>query len=307
MNVEDFRQSLFDDGLLVDGGTPGVYHRTKRFERIVRGIESYVTRAEQGDDAIQLFFPPVIALSTLEGAGYMTSFPDLMGVVTSFRGNEAELPAFLESVDAGGNWKLLLTPDEVALCSATCHSVYPLLRGTTLPKEGRRYEVQAFCFRHEPSLDPARMQSFKMLEFVYVGDERGAREHRERWLERGRGLLEDLGLSVEIVPANDPFFGRAGKLLKSGQLERELKFELVSPISSEVPGAISSANYHEEHFGQSYGINAHDASVAHSACFAFGLERIALALLYKHGRDVDAWPSAVSARLAVAGEPAESR
>ena len=297
MSAEDFRRSLLDAGVLVDGGTAGVYHRSFGFERILRGLEAYVSAAGSDERLQQLYFPPVIALSTLERAGYISSFPDLMGIVTSFRGSEAELPAFLQSVDAGGDWAGLLSTDEVALCSATCHSVYPLLAGTSVPQDGRLYEVQAYCFRHEPSDDPARMQSFKMHEFVYVGSREGALEHREQWVARGRALLESLGLSIDVVPANDPFFGRAGRLLGAGQREKELKFELVAPISSEVPGAISSANYHEDHFGEAYGITSPDGSRAHSACFAFGLERITLALLLKHGVNVSDWPHDVRERL----------
>ena len=50
------------------------------------------------------------------------------------------------------------------------------------------------CFRHEPSLDPARMLAFRMHEFVYVGDPDGAEAHRDRWVEAGhRDALESSG------------------------------------------------------------------------------------------------------------------
>lgn len=297
MSVDDFRRGLFDAGLLVDGGTAGIYHRSFKFEKIIRNLEAHLSAEGHDERLRQLYFPPVQALSALVGADYLTSFPDLIGAISSFRGSEAELPAFLASVKSGGDWAALLSLDEVALCSAACHSVYPLLAGTTLPAEGILYEVQSYCFRHEPSLDPARMQSFRQHEFVYVGSEAGALEHRDQWLVRGRDLLEGLGLSVEVVVANDPFFGRAGRLLSAGQREKELKFELISSISSEVPGAISSANCHEDHFGSAYSLSMPDGKVAHSACIGFGLERITLALLLKHGFEIDRWPSDVRDRL----------
>ena len=40
-----------------------------------------------------------------------------------------------------------------------------------------------------------------------------------------------------------------------------------------------------------------DGAVAHSACFGFGLERVALALAAKHGFDVAAWPASVRQEL----------
>jgi seryl-tRNA synthetase len=269
------------------------------FERIARGVESYVSVAGSHEPHRQLYFTTVMARSTLIGSGYLTSFPDLIGTISSFAGSEADLPKFLEAVDTGGDWDNLLSPTEVALCSAACHSVYPLVSGETMPADGNLYEVQAFCFRHEPSDDPARMQSFRQHEFVYLGTPQGALEHRDKWLARGFELLTALGLSLEIVDANDPFFGRAGQLLAAGQRDKKLKYEIVAPITSESPGAISSANYHEDHFGVSFGILQADGREAHTACIGFGLERITLALLFKHGLDFEAWPAETRRRLSL--------
>ena len=190
-----------------------------------------------------------------------------------------------------------MSPTNVALCSAACHALYPMLAGTAVQSEGRRYEVHAWCFRHEPSPDPARMQSFRMHEFVFIGTPSGAEAHRQAWIARGTTLLGDLGLELDVVPANDPFFGRTGRLLASNQRTKELKYEL-SPISHASPGAIKLGNYHEDHFGAAFGLRV-DGEVAHSACFAFGLDRISLALLHRHGLDVDAWPTEVRRALAI--------
>jgi seryl-tRNA synthetase len=142
------------------------------------------------------------------------------------------------------------------------------------------------------------MQAFRMHELVYVGDEVGAREHRDRWLELGRDTLAGLGLDVETVVANDPFFGRAGRILANNQREETLKYEIVTPIDSiEHPTAIASSNCHLDHFGQPFGITTADGEVAHSCCFGFGLDRITLALLRTHGLEPRDWPSATRERL----------
>jgi seryl-tRNA synthetase len=303
---EQFRDQLLGAGLLVDGGVPGVYHRSFRYEAVVRSVQAYVTAPAEGESYLQLSFPPVQARSTLEVSGYISSFPNLVGLVSSFAGTEAEVSALLAASDDGVDWAGRMTPTDVSLCSAACHGLYPMLAGSTLPTEGRRFEVHAWCFRHEPSSDPARMQSFRMHEFVYVGTPRGAEAHREAWIPRATELLEELGLAIDVVPANDPFFGRAGRLLASNQRTKQLKFELVTPISSEAPGAISSGNVHEDHFGAAFDLRA-DGDAAHSACFAFGLDRIALALLYRHGLDEGSWPADVQRRLKMdvdAGAPA---
>jgi len=299
MNSNDFRSHLLAAGVLVDAGSPGLYHRSADYESVVRALESYVRAAGRDDNPQRLFFAPVINLETLKGSGYVGSFPNLIGTIDSFDGDMKKLEEFRERVESGGEWFELMSHTDVALCSAACHSVYPLYKGATLPIEGLYYEVQANCFRHEPSMDPARLQSFRMHEFVYLGDPGGSLEFRDRWIVKAQQFLGDLGLVLDLVPANDPFFGRGAQLMAEGQLEKELKFEVTAPISSDTPGAISSGNYHEDHFGVTFSMSTHDGQVAHSACFAFGLDRITLALFYAHGFQLEGWPSEVSERLAL--------
>ena len=74
----------------------------------------------------------------------------------------------------------------------------------------------------------------------------------------------------------------------------------ISPLAAPVSGnfsAISSANYHEDHFGLPFDLRTPDGEIAHSACFGFGLERITLALFATHGMDVANWPAGVRSAL----------
>ena len=60
-------------------------------------------------------------------------------------------------------------------------------------------------------------------------------------------------MPLHIDVANDPFFGRAGRMMVAGQREQGLKFELLIPITSvEKPTACLSFNYHQDHFGSIY-------------------------------------------------------
>jgi seryl-tRNA synthetase len=297
VNTEEFRNQLLETGVLVDAGSPGLYHRSADYEGVVRALEFYARVSGRDDNPQRLFFAPVINLETLKGSGYVDSFPNLIGTIDSFNGDPKQLSELHKRVDSGGDWLELMSPTDVALPSAACHSVYPMYKDATLPVEGLYFEVLANCFRHEPSMDPARMQSFRMHEFVYLGSPDDALNFRDRWVAKGRELLRDLGLVNDLVPANDPFFGRGAQMMAQGQLEKELKFEITAPISSDAPGAISSGNYHEDHFGVTYSISTHDGQVAHSACFGLGLDRITLALYYAHGFRLEEWPSEVRERL----------
>lgn len=235
----------------------------------------------------------------METSGYAGSFPNLVGTINSFDGDEVALGKLRRRVEGQGDWLGLLSPTEVGLGSAACHSLYPMLRDSTIREDGSFFEIQAYCFRHEPSAEPTRMQSFRQHEYVVVGSPEVALSHRESWLARARALFTSLGLQTEIVEAHDPFFGRAGRLLAAGQKEKNLKFEVTSTIYSETPTAIASANYHEDHFGSAFNLKLVNGSVAHSACFGFGMERVALALYSQHGFDVNDWPIDVRRRIGI--------
>jgi seryl-tRNA synthetase len=162
-----------------------------------------------------------------------------------------------------------------------------------LSEDGRLVDLMGFAFRHEPSHDPARMQTFRMHEFVRMGTPEQALAHRDDWLKKGEEMLRALGLDAKPALANDPFFGRGGRAMVVSQREQELKYELVVAITSdEKPTAIASSNYHLDHFSHPFNIKLKEGDIAHTACVGFGLERTALALFKKFGFDPRTWPSA---------------
>lgn len=293
-----FRQALLERRLLVPLAD-GLFARSGRFEAVVQGLERAVSRLGTDQDAETFRFPPVIPTEVLTRTGYPRSFPDMLAVLRTFEGGNAEHAELLQALEAGGDWSAALTGFDLALCSAACHPLYPLLAGTRLAAGGAAFEVQGFCFRHEPSLDPARMQVFRQHEFVRVGEPDAARDHRDEWVRRAERLLVDLGLEPAVEVANDPFFGRAGRILASSQRQQALKLEVLCEIGE--PGhqvAVSSGNCHGPHFGESFGITTADGETAHTACIGFGLERVTLALLWRHGLDPAGWPDEVTSRLA---------
>lgn len=292
-----FRDELVAAGLLVLTGTDGIYGRSVVYEEIASAIDGLVVSEAAAEGSVAYRFPPVMSRRVLEETGYLSSFPDMIGSVSSFTGDNRDHMKLLGLVESGGEWTTMLEPAGVTLCPAVCHPLYPTLAGT-LPKGGGRYDVYGWCFRHEPSVDPARMQAFRQHDLVYVGEAVGALEHRDRWLQLGVEVLRALGLSVEPVVANDPFFGRAGRILANNQLEETLKYEIVCPIhSADYPTAIASANLHLDHFGRPFGIETTSGDVAHSCCFGFGVDRITLALLRTHGMQPADWPVAARERL----------
>lgn len=295
--AEEYRAQLFESGLLIDTGLDGLYGRSGRFESIVSGIERLAASAGSVFEPEVRRFPPMVPRTVFERTGYLRSFPNLIGALTSFAGADREHAALLRQLDDGEDWTSSLSSADSVMCSAACHPLYPTIPGR-LPGGGRRFDVYGWVYRHEPSLDPARQQAFRQYEHVYVGDGEGAEAHRDYWRDTAAELLRGLGIDVVVEVANDPFFGRAGRMLAQNQQDAQLKFEIIAPTSpANQATAISSANWHEDHFGEEFGIESSDGRAAHSACVGFGVERIALALLWAHGLDVDGWPADVRRQL----------
>jgi seryl-tRNA synthetase len=168
----------------------------------------------------------------------------------------------------------------------------------TLPADGRLVTMLNWVYRHEPSPEPTRMQSFRVREFVRVGTPEQVMAWRDMWLQRGVALLTSLGLPAKADVASDPFFGRGGKILAVNQKEQKLKFEVLVPVISETdPTAVCSFNLHGDHFGSAFDIRTPDGATAHTACLGFGLERVTMALFRTHGFDPSRWPAEVRRQL----------
>ncbi len=291
---KEFLDQLVAHRLLMPTGVQGLYGRSGVFESIIDGIDNLVTRTGKADNADVWRFPPVVTRKNYEKSEHLKSFPDLVGSVHSFRGNDAGHQALLAKLHAGEDWSRELTATEVIMTPAACYPIYPTLTGTLPDNDGKLFDVMSYCFRHEPSGDPARMQMFRMHEHVRVGSPGAVKAWRDIWFDRAQEVVAKLGIPAVPAVANDPFFGRGGKMMKVNQREQELKFEFVVPVcSTENPTAIISLNMHMDHFGHIFGIKTKDGEWAHTSCIGFGLERTALAMLKTHGLSPKEWPKTV--------------
>lgn len=301
MSIDFSPEVLHDDlvtaGHIIPVGVPGIFGRGPQFEKVLRLFDDYVTRVAAPDQAQKMAFPPCLDRKVLERSEYLDSFPNLAGTIFSFTGNDAQHKELIANVHEGRPWTHLQTMTAVCLTPAACYPVYPSFTGT-IPAEGRLVDMQNWVFRHEPSPEPTRMQSFRVREFVRVGLPEMVVDWRDLWLQRGLDILLSLQLPAKAEIASDPFFGRGGRMLAANQREQQLKFEIVVPVISEQkPTAVCSFNYHQDHFGKLFEIHTQDGELAHTACLGFGLERIVMALFKTHGMNPDAWPDAVKQQL----------
>lgn len=291
------RDELVSSGILVETGVPGLYGKGRSFVETFDGIHRYLTTAGEAAQPEVFRFPPFLPREHFMRTDYLRSFPDLIGAIHTFTGGDAQHAELLRTVEHGGDWSGALSPTDLFLLPAACYPLYPMASGR-LPDHGRLFDVLGTCFRREPAIDPARMQSFHIREYVHFGTPESTLSFRDRWLELAQELMTDLGLSVQAEVANDPFFGRAGRMLAANQRESALKYELVATIANhDQATAIASCNCHHNHLTGPFGIHSADGALAHSACVGFGMERITLALFCAHGINTRAWPADVRRRL----------
>ena len=294
-----YLEQLLSSGLLLSTGVDGLYGRSGAFEQVVEAVDALATRAGADLGAEVMRFPPAMSREQFEQSEYLKGFPHLAGTVHCFCGDERDHRELLRRVEDGDDWTAQQRASGVVLAPAACYPVYPIVaRRGPVPRAGALVDVASYCFRHEPSREPTRMQMFRMREYVRVGTSEQVLEFRRLWLERGAAMAASLALPATAEVAHDPFFGRAGQVLADSQRSQRLKFELLIPVNSlDQPTACLSFNYHADHFGQVWGLRGEDGAVAHTACVGFGLERLALALFRHHGFDPAAWPAGVRAAL----------
>lgn len=284
-----------DAGLPIGTGVPGVYLFPAGFERIVDLLRGGVAALAADEPFQRLVIPPVISRATIERAGYVKTFPQLLGTVHGYGGSATGWARLSPLIEQGGDWHAEQRIGDLVLLPAACYPVYEALAGSTLEAPAK-VTVQATCFRQEATSEPGRLRSFRMVELVTSGGEEHCLKWRSLWLERSTTWLAELGLDAAVEVADDPFFGPGRKIYQAAQRMQELKLELRVRVAEGVTQAVASANYHKDHFGEVFDITAEGAP-AHTACMAFGMERLAMALITAHGADSGTWPASVLTAL----------
>ncbi|MFI5800370.1 aminoacyl--tRNA ligase-related protein [Streptomyces sp. NPDC051677] len=219
--------------------------------------------------------PPLLPAEWLADLDYFKNFPHLCLTTGCFTDQAADSLAAgtpVGTLPAGS-----YDPTGYVLPSATCYGMLLSQRGRQLPEELRLTAV-ARCFRNENHFDGLRrLRGFHMREVIYLGHRDGAEQHLAVSREFVQRLAAGLGLELEIVTANDPFYDRDGSRAKLTALD-PVKHEFVIPDGT----AIASINRHRNFFGDRLDITW-DGTSAYTSCTAFGVERWIHAMELQYG------------------------
>ncbi|MDN0201124.1 hypothetical protein [Streptomyces sp. S.PNR 29] len=252
--------------------------------------------------AVEYRYPTLISTAALQTSGYFKSFPQHLMFVSRLRNDIDVYRAFQTTyADTGVDPTVLDHCGNVDYClpPTMCYHTFHQYKGRTLDP-GRLHVVTARgkSFRFEAAYAAAleRLWDFTIREIVFMGSREEVLSARELFMRKVFAYIEELGLSGFCAVGNDPFFcgtDTSGRIWSQRLLE--LKYELQLPVAPDRTVAVGSFNFHDDLFGQAFGIEHGDEGPVRSGCVGFGLERLVYAFLCQYGVVPENWPAPVRA------------
>ncbi len=290
-------QEMLDSGC-IRKMCSGVYAYSGLFLKIFRYFDRKIAAfgAELFPHAEEYEFPVLYPVKDYEKGKYFETFPHHIMFQTNMKQDLGVLNRFAENgIKDESILEEMKTPENV-LRHAACVPVYALVENQTIPDDQPRcFLISGKCFRNEADnvFELARLNEFYMKEYVFIGSP----DYCKRSIEASKRIwkfwTETFGLNCKVDTANDSFFASNYKKLKLfqvlGQSKQEFKVQL--PASG-MYVACGSANHHRTHFSKPYQIHAEHDALCYTACFAFGVERLAYTFLAQKGLDISKWDQA---------------
>ncbi|MBB5960586.1 seryl-tRNA synthetase [Saccharothrix tamanrassetensis] len=248
-------------------------------------------------------YPTLIRTDALAKAGYFTSFPQHLMLVTRLRNDVDVYREFHRTYGAGLEPGVLALGGNVDYClpPTMCYHTFHQHEGRTLDPGVHVITARGKSFRFEAGYATTleRLWDFTIREIVFLGPRDDVLAARETFMGRAFALLDELGFAGTCETGNDPFFGGTDTPSRIwSQRLLGLKYELRLPVAADRDIAVASFNFHDDLFGKAFDIGAGDPrETVRSGCVGFGLERLAYAFLCQFGLDEAQWPERVRAGL----------
>lgn len=209
----------------------------------------------------QITYSPMISHEVLQMSGYIENFPQQLIALAS--DEETQLGYFRP---------------------AACLEWYQQFQNRNMTS-AQQSLVEARCGRYEKSHSPWRLMNFEMIERILLADQETVLAELKKMEDLAQGIFAGLKLEIEVKPATDAFFLGQDSGSQMMQKLRRLKLEYVFNWEKQTI-SLASRNNHQDYFGKKFGIK-YNEQMAHSACLAFGIERIMMAMVLTHGDNFD--------------------
>ncbi|SFD53125.1 hypothetical protein [Streptomyces aidingensis] len=242
-------------------------------------------------------YPALLPTEVLRRAGYFEAFPQFLMSASRFHPDVdayREFAAgFAEAADKSAFIDSRSEHTGYCLPPTVCYHTFHQFAGREVPPSGAVVTACGKIFRFESHYHRTleRLWDFTMREVVFLGSRETVAGLRRRLMEAVQEWIDRLRLAGHTEVASDPFFSN-GATARRVMVQRALKvkYELRMPVVDDRTVAVGSFNIHGTKFGEAFGITLPDGTPAHSGCIGIGLERLAYALLCRHGIDPRDWP-----------------
>jgi hypothetical protein len=247
-------------------------------------------------DIEEFEFPVLYPIADFEKGRYFETFPHFIMFQTAMRNDLDVLDRFATKGARDPAIFAEMSIPKNVLRHACCVPVYQFLAGKRIAADtAKAFLVSGRCFRNEASnvVELARLNEFFMKEYVFLGEPDACKKAISQARELWDFWIKTFALNCKIETANDSFFASNHKKLSYFQQigESKQEFKWLTPSLGDYI-ACSSINSHRTHFSKPYSITSSNGDLCYSSCIAFGIDRLAYALLAQKGLNPDDWDDA---------------
>ena len=276
----------------------GVYAYSGLFLKVMRYFDRKIAEfaEEQFDTPIEFDFPVLYPVADYEKGRYFETFPHHIMFQSNMKNDITVLDRFAKNgIGEQDILNEMKTPQNV-LRHAACVPVYAMMKNSVIKDdEPVCFLISGKCFRNEGTnvFELARLNEFYMKEYVFLGTPDSCAQRIEKAKSIWAHWTDVFSLNCKIETANDSFFASNYKKLRKFQIlgNSKQEFKVQIPFSGKYI-ACGSVNHHRTHFSKPYNITLESGTLCFTACFAFGIERLAYAFLSQKGIDPVLWDTA---------------
>ncbi len=297
-------------GWVVEFPGRGQWTYTEPYTKLLRALEEIIIeKVARPLGFEEVMFPKLIPLEVMQRMpGYLDGVPEGMYYVCPPPRDPKAFSVFKQKLRLTKRLPLeelrrVLKEPAYVLAPAQCEPFYQVFSSSRLRLENlpvKQFDRSGWTYRWEGGgvEGLVRTQEFRRIEFVFMGSPKDAVEIRDRVVEKGIEVLEDLKLEWRLSVAT-PFYMREGEVEMDAEDSSKVAtydLEVALPYRDDWL-EIGSYNLHKARFAKSFKIKEVKDREVWTGCCGFGTSRWVVGFLAQHGFDPSTWPETVRKRV----------